>query len=82
MEGPAGVSALITGLKLGLYGLMRFAIPLVPDAASEHIWILTALGTIGVLYGALIAIKQTNLRRLLAHSSVSHAGFVVIGLQR
>ncbi|BBA33424.1 proton-translocating NADH-quinone oxidoreductase, chain M [Methylocaldum marinum] len=80
MEGPAGVSALITGLKLGLYGLMRFAIPLVPDAAGENIWILTVLGTVGLLYGALIALKQTNLRRLLAYSSISHAGFVVIGL--
>ncbi|WP_434150964.1 complex I subunit 4 family protein [Methylocaldum gracile subsp. desertum] len=80
MEGPAGVSALITGLKLGLYGMMRFAIPLVPDAAGEYIWILTALGTVGVLYGALIALKQTNLRRLLAYASISHAGFVVIGL--
>ena len=79
MEGPAGISALITGLKLGLYGLMRFAIPLVPDAAGENIWILTALGTVGALYGALIALKQTNLRRLLAYSSISHAGFVVIG---
>ncbi|HYE35282.1 NADH-quinone oxidoreductase subunit M [Methylocaldum sp.] len=80
MEGPAGVSALITGLKLGLYGMMRFAIPLVPDAARENIWILTALGTVGVLYGAFIALKQTNLRRLLAYSSISHAGFVVVGL--
>ncbi|MGX2040847.1 complex I subunit 4 family protein [Methylocaldum sp. MU1018] len=80
MEGPAGVSALITGLKLGLYGLMRFTIPLVPDAAREHMWVLTTLGTVGVLYGALIALKQTNLRRLLAYSSISHAGFVVIGL--
>ena len=80
MEGPAGVSALITGLKPGLYGIMRFAIPMVPDAAAENIWLLTALGSVGVLYGALIALKQTNLRRLLAYSSISHAGFVVIGL--
>src|SRR5690606_19406848 len=68
------------GLKLGLYGLMRFTSPLVPDAAREHMWILTVLGTVGLLYGALIALKQTNLRRLLAYSSISHAGFVVIGL--
>jgi NADH-quinone oxidoreductase subunit M len=80
MEGPAGLAALLTGLKLGLYGLLRFAIPLVPDAAREYAWLLTLLGSVGVVYGALLALRQTNLRKLLAYSSLSHAGLVLIGL--
>lgn len=80
MEGPAGLSALLTGLKLGLFGLLRFAIPLVPEAAQHYAWLLGLLGAVGVVYGALIALKQTNLRRMLAYSSISHVGFVTIGL--
>lgn len=80
MEGPAGVAALLTGLKLGLFGLLRFALPLVPEAAQRHAWLLSLLGCVGVLYGALIALRQTNLRRLLAFSSISHAGLVAVGL--
>lgn len=80
MEGPVGIAALLTGLKLGLYGLLRIAIPLVPEAAREQGALLSLLGTVGIVYGALIALRQTNLRRLLAYSSISHAGFVVLGL--
>lgn len=80
MEGPAGLTALLTGLKLGIYGLIRFALPLVPDAARDYAWLLSLLGAVGVVYGGLIALRETNLRRLLAYSSISHVGFVVIGL--
>jgi NADH-quinone oxidoreductase subunit M len=80
MEGPAGLTALLTGLKLGIFGLLRFAIPLVPDAAREYAWLLSLSGAVGVVYGALLALRQTNLRRLLAYSSISHVGFVMIGL--
>jgi NADH-quinone oxidoreductase subunit M len=80
MEGPAGVTAIVTGLKLGLYGLLRFALPLVPDGAHACAWLLGLLGAIGVIYGGLIALRETNLRRLLAYSSISHVGFVAIGL--
>jgi NADH-quinone oxidoreductase subunit M len=80
MEGPVGLTALLTGLKLGLFGLLRFAIPLVPETARHYAWLLGLLGAVGVVYGALIALRQTNLRRLLAYSSISHAGFVAIGL--
>lgn len=80
MEGPAGVAALLTGLKLGLFGLLRYALPLAPEAAQQYAWLLGLLGCVGVVYGALIALRQTNLRRLLAYSSISHAGLVVIGL--
>ncbi|MCU7806513.1 MAG: NADH-quinone oxidoreductase subunit M [Candidatus Thiodiazotropha sp. (ex Semelilucina semeliformis)] len=80
LEGPAPVAALLVGLKLGAYGLIRFAIPLAPTAAQELHWLLAGLGVIGVLYGALAAFSQTNLRRMLAYSSMSHVGLVVLGI--
>lgn len=80
MEGPAGVAAVMTGLKLGAYGLLRFAIPMAPQAAQEFHWLLAGLGVVGIVYGGLAALAQTNLRRLLAYSSISHVGLVVLGL--
>lgn len=80
MEGPVAVVALLTGLKLGAYGLIRFAVPLAPVAAQELHWLLTGLGVIGVLYGALLAMAQTNLRAMLAYSSLSHVGLVLLGI--
>ncbi|MET0046862.1 MAG: NADH-quinone oxidoreductase subunit M [Sedimenticola sp.] len=80
MEGPASVAALMTGLKLGAYGLIRFAVPLAPDAAQSLHWLLAGLGVIGIIYGAVVAINQTNLRRMLAYSSISHVGLVVLGI--
>lgn len=80
MEGPVAVVALLTGLKLGAYGLIRFAVPLAPDAAQELHWLLAGLGVVGVLYGALLALAQTNLRAMLAYSSLSHVGLVLLGI--
>ncbi len=80
MEGPASVAALMTGLKLGAYGLIRFAVPLAPHAAQELHWLLAGLGVIGILYGALAAMAQTNLRRMLAFASFSHVGLVLLGI--
>ena len=80
MEGPASVAALMTGLKLGAYGLLRFTVPLAPHAAQELHWLLAGLGVVGILYGALAAMAQTNLRRMLAFSSISHVGLVVLGI--
>ncbi|MEA3277764.1 MAG: NADH-quinone oxidoreductase subunit M [Pseudomonadota bacterium] len=80
MEGPLAVAALMTGLKLGAYGLIRFAVPLAPVAAQELHWLLAGLGVIGVLYGAVAAIAQTNLRRMLAYASISHVGLVLLGI--
>jgi NADH-quinone oxidoreductase subunit M len=79
-EGPPTTVALLTGLKVGAYGLLRFAIPLAPQAAYEFRWILVGLGMIGVLYGAVAALSQTSLRRMLAFSSLSHVGLVVLGI--
>ena len=80
MEGPAGLTALLTGLKLGLFGIIRFAVPLAPQASYRYFGLMAALGAIGALYGALIALRQTNLRQMLAFSSISHVGFVLIGI--
>jgi len=80
MEGPTAIAALMTGLKLGVYGLIRFTVPLAPDAAQEFHWLLAGLGVIAILYGALAAMAQTNLRRMLAFSSLSHVGLVLLGI--
>jgi NADH-quinone oxidoreductase subunit M len=80
MEGPASIAALMTGLKLGVYGILRFTVPLAPAAAREYHWLIAGLGVIGILYGALMALSQTNLRRMLAFSSLSHVGLVLLGI--
>ncbi|MEE9343960.1 MAG: NADH-quinone oxidoreductase subunit M [Gammaproteobacteria bacterium] len=80
MEGPAAIAAIMTGLKLGAYGLIRFTLPLAPQAAADYHWLLAGLGVVGILYGALTALAQTNLRRMLAFSSISHVGLVVLGI--
>ncbi|MCU7905806.1 MAG: NADH-quinone oxidoreductase subunit M [Candidatus Thiodiazotropha sp. (ex Epidulcina cf. delphinae)] len=80
LEGPVPVAALLVGLKLGVYGLIRFAVPFAPSAAQELHWLLAGLGVIGIIYGALAALNQTNLRRMLAYASMSHVGLVVLGI--
>jgi NADH-quinone oxidoreductase subunit M len=80
MEASCQTTALLVGLKLGIFGLIRFCLPLAPEAAIEYNWVLGILGAISLIYCGLIALKQTSLRRLLAYSSVSHAGLVIIGI--
>ncbi|WP_432742793.1 NADH-quinone oxidoreductase subunit M [Methylobacter sp. G7] len=80
MEGPTQMTALLTGLKLGAFGIIRFTMPLAPSAAVEYSWVLGILGAITLVYSALIALQQTNLRRLLAYASVSHVGLVIVGI--
>lgn len=81
-ETPAGggvdVAALL--VKLGPFGLIRFAMPMFPDAFIDAAPVLAALGVFAIVYGALIAYVQTDLKRLLVFSSVSHLGFVLLGL--
>ena len=79
-EGPIHIVALLVGLKLGVYGILRFTIPLAPVAAVEFSWMLSILGVVTLLYGGLIALQQTNFRRLLAFASISHVGLVIIGI--
>lgn len=80
MEGPVAVTAIMTGLKLGAYGLIRFVLPLAPQVAHDLHWLLVGIGVVGIIYGALVALAQSNLRRMLAYSSISHVGLVVLGL--
>jgi NADH-quinone oxidoreductase subunit M len=67
-------------LKMGAYGLIRFAIPLFPDAARRFVPLVLALAIIGILYGGVVAAMQRNLKRLVAYSSVAHLGFVTLGV--
>ncbi len=80
MDGPAAIAALITGLKLGAFGLLRFAVPLAPTAAQELQWLLIGLGVVSILFGAAAALAQTNLRRMLGYASLSHVGLVVVAI--
>ncbi|MBF0339905.1 MAG: NADH-quinone oxidoreductase subunit M [Magnetococcales bacterium] len=80
MEGPVAVTAIMTGLKLGAYGLLRFLLPLTPQVSRELHWLLAGLAVVSIIYGALSAMAQTNLRRMLAFSSIGHVGLVVLGL--
>lgn len=79
-EGHPGTIATIVGLKLGAYGLLRFTIPMAPETAHNFQWLLIGLGIIAVIYGAVAALSQTNIRRMLAFSSLSHVGMVVLGI--
>ncbi len=80
-EAPTAGSVLLAGvmLKLGTYGLMRFNLLLFPQASVDAVWIMGSLAVIGIVYGALVAIVQPDLKRLVAYSSVSHLGFIVLG---
>lgn len=80
MEGPLGVIAIISGLKIGIYGMLRFLVPLAPLTAADLHWLLAGLGITGILYGALLAIRHSNLRGILAFFGMSQAGFAVLGL--
>ena len=79
-EGPVGLSVLLVALKVGIYGFLRVAVPLVPQAALEWSWLLAGLGTLALLYAGLVALQQRNLRRLLAFAAVSHAGLAMLGV--
>lgn len=80
-QGPmVGMSVFLVGLKLGTYAMMRFMLPLLPDAVGQWLWLGAALGAASLVYGALIAFVQTNLRRLLAFASVSHVGVIALGV--
>jgi NADH-quinone oxidoreductase subunit M len=81
-EAPTAGSVLLAGvlLKMGAYGFLRFSIPLFPDAAHRFAPVLGLLAVIGILYGGAVAVVQKDLKRLVAYSSVSHLGFVVLGI--
>jgi len=81
-EAPTAGSVILAAilLKMGTYGLMRFNFALFPDQARETAWIFITLAIIGIIYGALVAMVQPDMKRLVAYSSVAHMGFVVLGM--
>ena len=82
VEAPTAGSVMLAGvlLKMGTYGMMRFCLPLFPDSAHRAAPYIAVLAIIGIIYGALVAMVQPNLKKLVAYSSVSHLGFVVLGI--
>jgi len=82
VEAPTAGSVILAGvlLKMGTYGLLRFCIPLFPAATVQALPYLAALGVVGIIYGALVSMVQPDMKKLVAYSSVSHLGFVVLGI--
>ncbi len=82
VQAPTAGSVILAGvlLKMGTYGLVRFAFPLFPAAAMEFAPWIALLAVIGIIYGALVAMVQPDMKKLVAYSSVSHLGFVVLGI--
>ena len=81
-EAPTAGSVILAGvlLKMGTYGFIRFAMPLFPNAAYDLIPLVSVLALIGIIYGALVSMMQPDLKRLVAFSSVSHLGYVMLGM--
>jgi NADH-quinone oxidoreductase subunit M len=82
VEAPTAGSVMLASLmlKMGTYGLVRFCLPMFPTAAHENAPWIVILAIIGILYGALVAMVQPNMKKVVAYSSVSHLGFVVLGI--
>jgi NADH-quinone oxidoreductase subunit M len=82
VEAPTGGSVILAGilLKMGTYGFLRFCIPFFPTASQQYAWLIMLLAVIGIIYGALVSWVQPDLKKLVAFSSVSHLGFVMLGI--
>jgi NADH-quinone oxidoreductase subunit M len=82
VEAPTAGSIILAAvlLKMGTYGLLRFCLPLFPDAAITFAPYISVLAVIGIIYGALVAMVQKDMKKLVAYSSVSHLGFIVLGI--
>ncbi|MEO6939652.1 MAG: NADH-quinone oxidoreductase subunit M [Candidatus Kapaibacterium sp.] len=82
VEAPTAGSVILAGvlLKMGTYGLIRFNLGLFPQASFDYASLMTTLAVIGIIYGALVAMVQTDIKKLIAYSSVTHMGFIVLGI--
>ncbi|MHB1450471.1 MAG: complex I subunit 4 family protein [Coriobacteriia bacterium] len=82
VEAPTAASVLLAGilLKMGSYGFLRISLPILPDAAHQWSTFIAALAAISIVYGAAVAFAQTDMKKLVAYSSVSHMGFVMLGI--
>lgn len=82
VQAPTAGSVILAGilLKIGTYGFVRFSIPMLPDATAAVMPCLLWISVVGIIYGALVALAQSDIKRLIAYSSVSHLGFCVLGL--
>ena len=82
VEAPTAISVILAGilLKMGTYGLLRISYPILPDATVSFSWFLALMGVINIIYGAFCAMAQTDLKKLVAYSSISHMGFVMLGM--
>lgn len=81
-DAPTAVSVMLAGalLKMGGYGMIRLCVTMFPDIAHQYSPLLVALAVVGVLYGAAVTLRQTDLKRLIAYSSISHMGYVLLGI--
>ncbi len=82
VEAPTAISVILAGilLKMGTYGLLRISFPMLPDATRSFAWFLALMGMINILYGAFCAMAQKDLKKLVAYSSISHMGYVMLGM--
>src|SRR5712675_1277821 len=82
VEAPTAGSVILAGvlLKMGTYGFLRFSLPILPEGTKHFVWLMATLSIIAIIYGALVAMMQPDMKKLVAYSSVSHMGFVMLGM--
>ncbi len=82
VEAPTPGSVVLAGvmLKMGTYGFLRWVIPMFPEATEHYGWVFIAAGVVGIVYGALVAMVQPDVKKLVAYSSVSHMGYIIVGI--
>ena len=83
VEAPTAISVILAGilLKMGTYGILRILYPIVPDATVSFAWFIALIGMINIVYGAFCAMAQKDLKKLVAYSSISHMGYVMLGME-